>query len=83
MSCPWWLKNYDVISSWQFVQKGEKDYTLVLVLKYDDKSAVEDMIMQIKSFLGEDARIIAERVDNIPLLRSGKRKPVRNEWLKT
>ena len=75
------LKNYDVISSWQFVQKGEKDYKLVLVLKYEDDVAVTDMVSQIKTFLGEEANIIIEKVDEIPLLRSGKRKPVKNEWV--
>ena len=76
------LKNYDVISSWQFVQKGEKDYILLLVLKKDDNAAVSDMIKHIKSFLGEDANIVVERTGEIPLLRSGKRKPVKNEWVK-
>lgn len=76
------LKNFDVIKSWQFVQKGKIDYSLVLVLKYDDDTAVADMIKQIKAFLGEDANIAIERVAEIPLLRSGKRKPVKNEWLK-
>lgn len=75
------LKNYDIISSWQFVQKGEKDYSLVLVLKKEDDKAVADMVNQIKSFLGNDANITIERVDEIPLMRSGKRKPVKNEWI--
>ena len=74
------LKNYDVISSWQFVQNDRKDYTLVLVLKQEDNEAVSDMIEQIKSFLGKDANIMIKRVNEIPLLRSGKRKPVKNEW---
>ena len=74
------LKNYDVISSWQFVQTGEKDYILALVLKNEDEAAVSDMIKQIKIFLGEDANIMVERTEEIPLLRSGKRKPVKNEW---
>lgn len=74
------LKNYDVIQTWQFVQKGQSDYSLILVLKRDDDNAVADMLRQIKSFLGEDANISVERVAKIPLLRSGKRKPVKNEW---
>lgn len=74
------LKNYDVISSWQFVQKGQKNYSLVLVLKRDDDVAVADMVRQIKGFLGNDAIIAVEDADEIPLLRSGKRKPVKNEW---
>lgn len=75
------LKNYDCILSWQFVQKGKKDYSLVLVLKQEANDDVADMIRQIKSFLGDDANIQVERVNEIPLLRSGKRKPVKNEWV--
>lgn len=75
------LKNYDCILSWQFVQKGKKDYSLVLVLKQEANDDVADMIRQIKSFLGDDANIRVERVNEIPLLRSGKRKPVKNEWV--
>ena len=75
------LKNYDIISSWQFVQKGEKDYSLILVLKQEDDNAVTDMIKQIKGFLGGDAVIKVENAKEIPLLRSGKRKPVKNEWV--
>ena len=74
------LKNYDIITSWQFVQKGEKEYVLLLVLKNEDEATVSDIIKYIKSFLGEDADIIVERTSEIPLLRSGKRKPVKNEW---
>ena len=75
------LKNYDVILSWQFVQKGEKSYSLVLVLKQEDEKAIVDMVKQIKDILGEDAVITVEKVNEIPLLRSGKRKPVKNEWI--
>ena len=76
------LKNYDIISTWQFVQTGEKDYTLLLVLKQESNNAVLDMKRQIKSFLGEDANIMVEIVNEVPLLRSGKRKPVKNEWVR-
>ena len=75
------LKNYDIILSWQFVQKGKKDYSLVLVLKHDDNGIIEDMVEHIRSILGEDASIRVEIVSDIPLLRSGKRKPVKNEWI--
>lgn len=76
------LKNYDIISMWQFVQKGEKEYVLKLVLNENNEEQVNDMIKQIKEFLGEDANIVAELVDEIPVLRSGKKKPVKNEWIK-
>ena len=75
------LKNYDCISSWQFVQKTRTDYTLILVLKDKcDTSKVPDMLYNIKQVIGIDANINVEIVDEIPLMRSGKRKPVRNEW---
>lgn len=76
------IKNYDSVLSWQFVQKGHRDYSLNLVLRDGNTSEIADMIKQIKSFLGEDANIMAEIVSEIPLLRSGKRKPVKNEWSK-
>lgn len=77
------IKNYDNILSWQFIQRGGDCYTLKLVLKKkEDNDNVPDMIKQIKSFLGEDAIIKVELVNDIPLLRSGKRKPVKNEWSK-
>ena len=76
------LKNYDIISLWQFIQKAKKDYILKLVLKREDKKQVADMIAEIKDFLGLDANITVEYVNEIPVLRSGKRKPVKNEWIK-
>lgn len=74
------LKNYDMISSWQFVQNGRKEYALLLVLNFENDNAISDMVTQIKSFLGDDAIISVQKVNEIPLLRSGKRKPVRNDW---
>lgn len=75
------LKNYDIISHWQFIQRAEKEYVLKLVLKKQDNEMVKEMLEQIKEFLGEDAKISVEYVKEIPVLRSGKKKPVKNEWL--
>ena len=35
-----------------------------------------------KESLGRDANIIINKVDDIPILASGKRKPVVNNWQK-
>ena len=37
-------------------------------------------IQEIKNILGDDAEITVELVDEIPILASGKRKPVICEW---
>jgi len=75
------LKNYDTIQQWQFVQEGEKKYCLNLVLRNMDQKEVPDMLLNIRELLGDDADISINLVDEIPLMRSGKRKPVKNDWL--
>lgn len=39
-----------------------------------------ECIEQIKDIFGDDAQIDISLVDDIPVLSSGKRKPVVNEW---
>lgn len=75
------LKNYNSILQWQFIQKSEKGYSLNLVLKNEDKDQIEDMKRQIQEILGNDAIIDINLVKEIPVMRSGKRKPVKNEWI--
>ena len=75
------LKNYDSILQWQFIQMTEKGYSLNLVLKDENLSQVEDMKRQIQEILGSDANIEVNFVKEIPVMRSGKRKPVKNEWI--
>lgn len=76
------LKNYECVSLWQFVQNGEHDYCLRLVLKTKDEKSIEDMRSNIMDILGFDANISIEITDDIPVLQSGKRKPVVNNWKK-
>lgn len=76
------LKNYPCIGQWQFVQSDEKQYHLRLVLRENDEKALQDMKNDIQAILGEDAQIEINLVDDIPVLTSGKRKPVVNEWKK-
>ena len=75
------LKNLPGIIQWQFVQKGKKDYLVRLNL--EQGSDVGNTIMEIKNVLGMDADISVEFVDDIPILASGKRKPVICEWEKS
>ena len=75
------LKNYDSILQWQFIQMTEKGYSLNLVLKDENLSQIEDMKRQIQEVLGSDANIEVNFVKEIPVMRSGKRKPVKNEWI--
>lgn len=74
------LKNYDNISLWQFVQEGEKDYVLKLKIAKGDVSQFSELVKNFSEILGEGANLKIEEVDEIPVLSSGKRKPVVNNW---
>lgn len=78
------LKNYEAIAQWQFIQKGAADYTLKLTLTEGNAGGVLPAEGEVKqallSLLGEQARISFEYVKEIPVLNSGKRKAVVNEW---
>lgn len=76
------LKNYDNISLWQFVQEGEKDYVLKLKIAKGDTSQFSELVKNFSEILGEGANLKIEEVDEIPVLSSGKRKPVVNNWKK-
>lgn len=67
------LKNYDEILQWQFIQKTKKSYLLKL---NSEKNVNADVLSQLAQVFGDDANISVEMVDEIPVLASGKRKPV-------
>ena len=73
------LKHYDSIAQWQFVQDGEKDYHLNLILRNNDTD-LSPIISELKKYIGQDANIAIKEVEDIPVLASGKRKPVVNNW---
>jgi phenylacetate-CoA ligase len=73
------LKHYSEIVQWQFIQKAEKEYILNVQLRAN-KLDEEDVINQLKNIVGSDSEIAINYVDDIPVLSSGKRKPVVNEW---
>ncbi len=79
------LKHYDKIAQWQFVQNSAESYELRLIMK--DESEFDKYIEPILNDLTEvlecdRVNIKCVLVDDIPVLKSGKRKPVVNNWVK-
>ncbi len=72
---------FDKILQYQFVQEGAKQYVLKLngAEGYYDEAAFVDLV---RDFLGEDAEVVIEHVNEIPVLASGKRKIVVNNYKK-
>ncbi len=72
------LKNLPGIIQWQFVQKGEKEY--LIRLNMEQQGDIEHILREVRTVVGTDAEISVEYVNDIPVLASGKRKPVVCEW---
>ncbi|WP_066223980.1 phenylacetate--CoA ligase family protein [Formosa haliotis] len=70
---------YDELKQYQFIQVGEKDYIFKLnpIAKFTKEN---EILSEFKGYLGKDANITIEYVDDIPLLSSGKRKLVVNDY---
>lgn len=72
---------YHEIDQYQLIQEGEKEYKI----KISAKNKIErekQIIAEFTSYLGKDANILIEYVDEIPLLASGKRKKIVNNYKK-
>lgn len=67
------------IIQWKFVQSGEKTYFFEI---NGDSGRVDEQFIrgQFLDDIGRDAEITFRYVDNIPVLSSGKRKYVENQW---
>lgn len=79
------LKNYDEIRQWQFIQQSSEKYKLLLVSNNGKElrpSVKNDILFHLMEILGMDAEILIEYQNEIPVLNSGKRKPVVNLWKK-
>lgn len=74
------MKHYDKIAQWQFVQTGEKNYLLKIVMGNAIEGYLDSAIDTLIETLGADAEIEIEYVNEIPVLASGKRKPVVNQF---
>lgn len=77
-----WL--FPDIIQFQFVQNGQKNYKIVLntgggksSLKHSD-----ELVAKLKTYLGEDAEFTFEYVDEVPVLSSGKRRYIINNYTK-
>lgn len=74
--------DFGAIKQFQFAQIGEKNY--VFRLNADKHSVHEEEIVNyFKTYLGDGATISFEYTDEIPLLSSGKRKKIVNEYKKS
>ncbi|GAA3641125.1 CoF synthetase [Flavivirga jejuensis] len=72
---------YKLIKQYQFIQQGEKEYEVKLNVL--DKFPYEkELVESIKKDFGSDATVTITYVDEIPLLASGKRKKVLNNYKK-
>lgn len=66
------------VRQWQFIQETPKDYLIKYTASAPEEArkALEEKCGMMRQFLGGDAIIRLENVDEIPVLRSGKRKPI-------
>lgn len=78
------MHEFQDVSQYQFIQNGEKDYKMLLNLRVGLSVFVreQDMMDMLMSYLGQDAKIDVEYVNEIPVLKSGKRKQVVNNYKK-
>lgn len=67
----WGIKN---INQWQFIQKENNLY--LLKVNKSGNISENELISKMKNILGQDANIIIEYVNEIPVLKSNKRKTV-------
>lgn len=71
------------IAQWQFIQTGKKDYTLKLLLKNKNLISEEALFKQyLNEILGPEAQIKIIFTNDIPVLNSGKRRLIINEYNK-
>ena len=70
---------YIELSQYQFVQILKKEYIFKLNA-LEKFSREQELIEEFTGYLGKDASIKVEYVDEIPLLSSGKRKKVLNKF---
>lgn len=75
-------KYYSLLKQYQFIQQGEKEYEVKLNLHGDNFLFEADLVHDIKSDFGEDAKVVISYVDEIPALASGKRRKVINNYKK-
>lgn len=69
--------NYTELDQYQLIQTGPKDYVMKICVSEGFKRE-DELVSDFVRYLGFDANFKIERVNEIPLLSSGKRKKVVN-----
>lgn len=73
---------YTEIDQYQLIQEGEKEYRFKINMQ--GKFTREKLLVEeFKSYLGKDADFKVEYVNEIPLLASGKRKKIINNYIRS
>lgn len=72
---------YTEIDQYQLVQENANQYTFKINAKASFAKEAK-LIAEFKTFLGKDADFRIEYVSEIPLLDSGKRRKIVNNWIK-
>lgn len=73
---------YSDLLQYQFVQNGEMDYEIKLNSVTPTYEREAEVVTEMKRIVGENASITVTYVNEIPLLASGKRKQVVNNYKK-
>lgn len=68
-----YMWKYEKLKQYQFIQEGEKEYT-VKINGGKEYYSDDEMKQYLKSVFGQDAEITIEHVEGIPVLASGKFK---------
>lgn len=71
------LYKFPELSQFQLIQESKKQYTFKINCKSEFKKENE-LISFFKLYLGSDAKILIEYINEIPLLSSGKRRVIVN-----
>lgn len=74
------LWSFKEISQFQFIQKTATEYVFRLNMNGADFKREDELTKAIKKYLGDSASILFEYVAEIPVLNSGKRRFVINEY---
>jgi len=72
--------SYSKAKQFQFIQTNKTEYKFVLNGKKEDTNENE-VVNYFKKYLGNDSTISFNYVSEIPVLSSGKRKEVRNDYM--
>jgi phenylacetate-CoA ligase len=69
-------KYASVVSQFQFIQNGHKEYLIKINIGDKEFNQTDILVKDLKSYVGSDAIINLEFVNDIPILASGKRKKI-------